>query len=775
MKRSIKTSISIIIFLIMIFTSFQLGMFVHAEEVNSSSTVESSVSEVDTSNVDATTGDSNEIVDTRTLVIENRTAAIDSEDSFANAVQNGGEIIVDQEIILTKPISITKNVTLKGSGTIKLADNWSETVIAPIKIEKGASLTIDGITFDGSNVQLSYGEYDNFDIAILMDVKGTLVFNSGNIQNFTNVAAKDVSQHFYFNMGLIRVQDGKFIMNGGTIQNNSLKNGQYQGIVYLSNGAYFHMTNGIFTNNYVRDNQSYSGIVKVSENNAIGGQFVMDGGQITKNKSPGVMVGKISGKATDHKPTFVLNQGEISYNKNTESYHAGGVLISNGEFIMNGGRVSDNQGKYYGGGISLTADPAAVFTMNGGVIERNKSMYGGGIYLTTIRNTTWQCNVTLNGGKIQDNIATRQGGGIYLVRTQEIYLKNVAIYGNTAAKLGGGIWTCSTGDLKTYVTNGGSAFDNTANGAGDDLAFVKHDIGSDYTEFRLSERMIGGGKAIYYSDGAIEAKNGMLEGLDGSGDYFLGLPDEKVERFNSADPGEMIYDVSLSRHNYALKNVPSDSAKKAAQETAKLIITGNKADRGAGIGSNGNVIIGDRPEDGGVEYSLNVKKTWADDIKENDKQEIEVALLSGTHEMDHIILNNSNNWSASFTGLPAGEYSVKELNVPNTMEATYSKMTTDNATHTYYIEITNQYVPINPNNPNEPNNPNDSTVPNKQNTPNQPEALSNHQTNTSGAITNNSEAGPKTGDKTNISIFVTLVIISGSVIVLLVIKYKRIG
>lgn len=332
--------------------------------------------------------------------------------------------------------------------------------------------------------------------------------------------------------------------------------------------------------------------------------------------------------------------------------------------------------------------------MNGGEIINNSSMYGGGIFVTGIQTQEWKANVQLNGGIIANNEATRQGGGIYVVRGQEVHLRNVVISENEASKLGGGIWTCSTGKLQIYITNGGAVFDNSANvgntaSAGDDLAFVKHEDST--TDFFLSQRVLGAGKIDYYLDGGIYTEELGTEGTDGSGQYYLGVADNSP-RFNSYNPGEPISDVELNESSYALKSVLSDTAKLLASEKASLFITGNKADRGAGIGSNGNVIIGDvpNPDEGINEYSLSVRKEWDISVPEYMKEDIKVALVSDGHELDTIVLNEENEWTGEFTGLPFGNYTVKEVTIPDNMVSNISKTSLDSENYTYEVVITNK-------------------------------------------------------------------------------------
>ena len=617
------------------------------------------------------------------------TSSAEDEAALREAVSNGDTITVNTEITLTQPLSVDRDVTLTGNGTLKLSEEWSENSASPITVEEGAALTIDGITLDGNQVDLSYGANSGSALYIA----GSLVLNSGSIQNFSNPSTQSYA-------GVIYINAGTFTMNGGYIQKNSLSTNRYHGIVYVTGGSTFTLNDGILSGNRTADAQGASGIVYVS-NEGGSNTFEMNGGSISDNESCAVFVGGLNSTPTG-KALFIMENGNISGNTYGQSYYAGGIYAVGGEVVMNGGTIEQNEGQFYGGGVALVANSektATRFEMNGGVISDNSAMYGGGIYVTGIQNTDWAVDVQLNGGQIQNNEASRQGGGIYVVKGQTVQLRNAAIYENTASIIGGGIWTCSTGNVKTYITNGGAVFDNTASGnengsAGDDLALVQHEDETS-ADFKLADRALGGGQVTYYKDGGVYAENYAGDGLDGSGEYYLGISDGS-SRYDAENPGEAIEDVELLEGSYALKSVISDNAKTLAKSKADLVITGNTTNRGAGIGSNGSVIIGDAPEDGGTEYALNVTKVWSEEIAEDAKQEIEVVLVADGYELDSVILNEENGWQASFTGLPVGIYSVKEQNVPAGMEASYSELSINEKTQTFHITVTNSLVPDEP-------------------------------------------------------------------------------
>ncbi len=90
----------------------------------------------------------------------------------------------------------------------------------------------------------------------------------------------------------------------------------------------------------------------------------------------------------------------------------------------------------------------------------------------------------------------------------------------------------------------------------------------------LSERMLGGGKADYYTDGKVLENSGVL-----------GQSDPSVPRFEPANPGSPITDIINSTDSYALKAITNDAAKQLANEKASLFITGNHSERGGGIGN----------------------------------------------------------------------------------------------------------------------------------------------------------------------------------------------
>ncbi len=596
------------------------------------------------------------------------------------------ELIIDNTILFTEQIVIPENsdITLKGSGTLERSPDLNSSLGGPIVVQKGAKLTIDGITLDGKQIETHYDNYSHDGYWI--KTEGTLILNSGTITGNHNIGAYG---------GVIAVvgSQAHFQMNGGSIENNKSTvpgRSQYSAPVTVVGGASFTMNGGFIQNNDYSDTMN-TGAVYINPQDG-NSSFEMNGGYIGNNQahSGAVFVGDIQPDYT-HIASFIMNNGTIS--DNTVSAGSGGIFIlSNGKAVMNDGLISGNTGNCGGGvgtndryaeqnigaaGISIEdwstihKVPAA-FTMNGGTISGNKAMVcGGGVYVAS--NT-----VVLNAGQISNNTALDQGGGIYVACVPYVlHMYNAVITENTASVLGGGIWSCPTGDVTIHVNNGGAVFNNTAlpNAAGDDFVSVPR---SENYITTLSERMLGGGKADYYTDGQVLENSGVL-----------GQPDPSVPRFDSTNPGSPITDITNSTDSYALKVITNDDAKQLANEKASLFITGNQSERGGGIGTNGSVVIGTEED-----WKFNVTKEW-NQVPESNYQdkEISVRLKIGDYELDAITLNQENNWTGSFTHLPNPDtLQGKEITVieeGSEYNVSYSEIVRDDDTKTLYLTVTN--------------------------------------------------------------------------------------
>ena len=425
-------------------------------------------------------------------------------------------------------------------------------------------------------------------------------------------------------------QQGSFSLEGGTLSSGNAD--LAKAIVCIDNGGTVSMSGGTIQGN--KDHNSRG--VFLQDTNGWKMDFTMTGGTITdcssSDKGAGVL---IMGNAK-----FIMDGGKIA--QCSATWHGGGVaILERATFMMRGGEISACTAAEGGGGGVFAKDDAA-FTLSGGKISSceatNSGANGGGIYLkgknvnftmsggTVCDNAAeytgggicTESDVAITAGIIQNNrttCATGFGGGIYVHKEATLKLTNVVIADNTARALGGGIWSCRTGDIKIYIKDGGAVFDNSAEGngnmrtpeqAGDDIASTVTFPAFGY--LLISHRMLGGGTNRYYVDGGVTGFS--TTGLDhhhGEGPG-LGSSDGTTARYDAAT-STLVTETYITEA-IALKNVVSEAAKTAATREAKLILSGNTASRGGGIGTNGNLIIGTpdpAPKYGGVKIIKTVQ------------------------------------------------------------------------------------------------------------------------------------------------------------------------
>lgn len=253
-----------------------------------------------------------------------------------------------------------------------------------------------------------------------------------------------------FGGGVFVEKNATFTMNGGTINSNSAAHGNGYGGgggVYV-NGT-FTMVDGIIKDNF--GNGGNGGGVCVSGQ----GSFIMQGGTISNNSGTGVYLtsnikskyvhvvgnGKITmdggiitgntGGGVCIEGSFEMNNGIIS--ENTANFGAG-VYVNSGTFIISDGLIIENiaSGTTYsqvgGGGVYVGSN--GTFEMKGGVIAKNvankNATGGGGVFVDG--------KFMMNDGTISGNSTTKSGGGV-LVDGGTFTKSNTAgvIYGGDAA------------------------------------------------------------------------------------------------------------------------------------------------------------------------------------------------------------------------------------------------------------------------------------------------------------------------------------------------------
>lgn len=369
--------------------------------------------------------------------------------------------------------------------------------------------------------------------------------------------------------------------------------------------------------------------------------------------------------ANTNRITFHLSGGLITYNYAREisptsyrktPYHrnaGGGIYV--GDYVtmyMSGGTISYNQTSREGGGISLgwlnRSNGAAIydfittFHMTGGTLDHNTATStGGGLNITAGReayiSAGYFTNNTANGNEYQHSnsgtiMPVYSGGGIYLDDAQ--YNKNgtakdgkpgyalihrVLITNNTSDSYCGGIATCSTSS--TYISS----------------------------NLQMDGTLIFGNRT-----GSQTAANSSQLSLNG-----------KVKLVSDTALGGIAYKWDKSYRNTLSE---SDENVKAAMQLATVIITGNDAYDGGGIGCNGSIEIGGEENPGDI--TISITKIWDDagDIPHPDHITVQLyqdGIAWGTPIVirKQLDVSGEEYWPVVYVDqLPSGhEYTIREL------------------------------------------------------------------------------------------------------------------
>ena len=588
-----------------------------------------------------------------------------------NDAAEATEIVLTADMQLTATVTVPaeKDITLKGGVTLT---RTSSSIAFDIK--EGASLTWEDIILDGNAKDTNYK-------SAVINNQGKLTINGGEVKNINSTLPM---------VGIVTAKGPNAVltMNGGSIHDNYMSN-QFTNVVKITEGASFFMNGGDISNNTLEHGGSSVLNAAVGVEGIKGNSTMeMTGGTITGNTAEygGILVGTYSTNYTRSEnwsnPAYLYSTGTLKLNggtisNNTAATLGGGIAVNGtGKLIMDGGTISGNKAPF-GGGIGvndyLTSSdigtsteearwrsffPAAA-TINGGLITGNEATMtavttqisdpnaengvGGGLYVASKE-------VYVNGGKFTNNTAGKQGGGIYVASVPYVLkMGKTLVTENTATKIGGGLWLCPTGSATTAVTNGASFFDNVAGtgaenndtgSAGDDVASInKNDPHTQ--KLILSNNGLGNWLVHWYEDGKID--NAYLGNSDGSARYPSTVS-PVVDRGTLDGITDKI----------ALKAIVSNEGKAAARNLAEVVVTGNSAPRGGGIGSNGTVAFGTDPVNYD-EVDLTVSKKW-EVTNTSHVTSVTVGLFRITKaNFDAVALTNADGSSLDTTGMSESE------------------------------------------------------------------------------------------------------------------------
>ena len=237
------------------------------------------------------------------------------------------------------------------------------------------------------------------------------------------------------NGGGVRMNGGKFVMNGGSISARST--GGHGGVVDIYSGT------------FIMNAGSLSGKALNGSGGAVYnkyGVFTMNGGTITgkaaetakDNGSRGVS--GYGGAVYGEYATININGGTITGSSAAEG---GGIFVKKSTLTMGSANIADNIAAKGGGGIhayecALTIDGTTITGNNGG------ESLGGGVYISGAKGSGTEKDpyipAVIKNATVQNNTA-KCGGGIST--SGPVKISDTTITGNTATKLekwgGGGV------------------------------------------------------------------------------------------------------------------------------------------------------------------------------------------------------------------------------------------------------------------------------------------------------------------------------------------------
>ncbi len=433
-------------------------------------------------------------------VVANAQTTVTDEQSFINAINSTEtEIIVENDITLTREYQITRNLTIKSTENATL--NWSGAANRTMfTVNNNANFTLEDITLDGKGLY-----------ATLVEVKGsTFTMNDGAVLKnvLSNGSNRAVTIGNVSDPSLV----GTFNMNGGLITGVSLDAVVicYYGTINMGGSATIS-ENSAYGVGIITSTLNMTGNAAISNNTATrAGMGVLAGYDSVINM--GLQAGdapRISGNTstTNYGGGAYLVDSELNMDfgasiaGNTAETMGGGVALNRSTLIMNGNaKVSNNTTRQgVGGGILANnstvdlSDNAAVFGNsvmaddgNGGGIYLqnapslltisdkvkvydNNAAFGAGIFLHV------ETELQMSGGAVSTNIATLDGSGIYS-RGKATISGGVVDDNRTVSGNGGGIYLTSEGSA---TISGSSITNNSApNGYG---GGVYSEITQDYS------------------------------------------------------------------------------------------------------------------------------------------------------------------------------------------------------------------------------------------------------------------------------------------------------
>ena len=403
-----------------------------------------------------------------------------------NAVENGGEITLKQNITVTETLEIKNNVTISGDPKDRpkliLVKDFSEDQM--FKVPEGKSLTLNDIILDGNKrgrlinvkggtVTLKMADLQNGSTEPLKP-------NASNDQNYSGgaiLATKGVKQG-----STVTIKDGFFVNNNtGSIVLSKDRNAE-GGAIKIEDST-LTIDGTYFTDNHLDGSATEGGRqggaieatrTKAKIDNArftILGPFNTGGGIKFEDCSDASVkdstfmlrsgkgtVGVAGGAITSEGSNLTIDNSTFNTGKGSYVQESGGLIqvVGKGEFhlknsTLNGSGVGWNQTganktAKFGGAIVFYDDSTVTATIENTTIQNfTAEISGGGIALNTQVGKKGGTKLTLTNTKILNNLAyafdmTAYGGGIFVGKGNTVTMEGGQISSKESSSVGGAIY-----------------------------------------------------------------------------------------------------------------------------------------------------------------------------------------------------------------------------------------------------------------------------------------------------------------------------------------------
>ena len=390
--------------------------------------------------------------------------------------------------------------------------------------DASASLTLKDVVIDGAEYSVAAENAAETDSIIKAASGGTIELKSGAILE-NNKAAQ-------FGSGILAINGVEITMeDGAVIRNNTNRNYELGGGILLGNGSTFTMNGGEISGNTANG----GGGVAI-----IGSTMVMNGGKISNNSTY-----KTTGQGSYGAGVYVADYANAS---------GGDILFKPkpASFEMNGGKITGNKALDYGGGILTFPQQGEKITINinkNGEISENQVTKGSGGAIAAFFGVT---ELNVNGGTLTKNSAKNYGGGVFLYQATNATISKgmisenkaykgggVCLYYNSAAKQTGGSIENNVANAGggvcggTYTMTGGVIKDNNNSLTEEARRSTRGDGVYVGTAFNLGGAAeISTNNDVYLEKGAREAKEGRYINVISS---YTGASTAKPIQIHSED------------------------------------------------------------------------------------------------------------------------------------------------------------------------------------------------------------------------------------------------